>query len=180
VLKLHTVTLHHNNTICNDMFNYMDGIMQALDQNKTQSKEDIYFSVKCAQLKLSKYHAEITPMTGMILITAHIIDPSGKLRSFRNWDEAMDISPQHVSSYTTLYQVTFLEYVENEYCAKHTRLVVIKPVKGLSNNHFPSPKAPGCGQSSSDQYDLSSNDEEYLTLNHVAETTTAYSDHLAP
>jgi len=38
-------------------------------------------------------------------------------------------------------------------------------------NHFPSAQACGFGQSSFDQYDMSSNDDEYLTPKGIAETT---------
>jgi len=30
MLKRHTVTLHHVNTVYNDMFDHMDGVMRAL------------------------------------------------------------------------------------------------------------------------------------------------------
>jgi hypothetical protein len=57
----------------------MDGVMRALAKKKTQWKEDLYFAVKCAQQKLSKYYSEVTPMTGLLLISAHILDPFLKL-----------------------------------------------------------------------------------------------------
>ena len=44
----HTVTLHHVITIYSDMFDHMDGILQALAMKKTQWKEDVYFAVKFA------------------------------------------------------------------------------------------------------------------------------------
>jgi hypothetical protein len=75
----HTVTLHHVITVYNDMFDHMDGVMRALAKKKTQWKEDLFFAVKCARQKLSKYYTEVTPMTGMLLITAHILDPIRKL-----------------------------------------------------------------------------------------------------
>ena len=81
--KRHTVTLHHIITVYNDMFNHMDGVMQALAKKKTQSKEDLFFAVKLAQQKISKYYAEVTPTMGMRLFSAHILDPFQKLRSFR-------------------------------------------------------------------------------------------------
>jgi hypothetical protein len=61
----------------------------------------------------------------MLLITAHILDPFQKLRSFRNWDMGMDINPEDETSYTTQYQEAFQKYVENKYFAKHRRLPVI-------------------------------------------------------
>ena len=117
--KRHKVTLHHVITVYNDMFDHMDGVMRALAKKKTPWKEDLFFAVKLARQKLSKYYAEVTPTTGMLLISAHILDPFRKLRSFRKWDKGMDINPEDETSYTTQYQEAFLKYVENEYCAKH-------------------------------------------------------------
>jgi len=57
------------------MFNHMDGIMRALATKNTQWKEDLYFAVKLARQKLSKYFAEVTPTTGILLISVNILDP---------------------------------------------------------------------------------------------------------
>jgi len=119
--KRHTVTLHHVITLYNDMFDHMDGVMRALAKKETQWKEDLFFAVKLARQKLSKYYAEVTPTTLMLLISAPILDPFWKLRSFRQWHNGMDINPEDETSYTTHYQEAFLKYVENEYCAKHRR-----------------------------------------------------------
>jgi len=78
--KRHTVTLHHVITVYNDMFDHMYGVMRALAKKMTQGKEDLFFAVKFARQKLSKYYAEVTPSTGMLLISAHILDPFRKLR----------------------------------------------------------------------------------------------------
>jgi hypothetical protein len=83
MLKRHTVTLHHVITVYNDMFDHMDGVMRALAKKKTAWKEDMFFAVKLAGQNLSKYYAEVTPTTGMLLISAHILDPFRMLRSFR-------------------------------------------------------------------------------------------------
>jgi hypothetical protein len=101
------------------MFDHMDGVMRTLAKNKTQWKEDLFFAVKLAWQKLSKYYGEVTPTTGMLLISAQILDPCPKLRSFEKWDKQMDINPEDETSYTTQYQEAFLKYMENEYCAKH-------------------------------------------------------------
>jgi len=77
--KQHIVTLHHAITVYNDMFDHMNGMMRALAKKKTQWKEDVFFDVKFARQKLSKYCTEVTPMTGMLLISAHILDPFKKL-----------------------------------------------------------------------------------------------------
>jgi len=86
--KRHMVTLHHVIIVYNDMFNHMDGILRALAKKKTQWKEDLYFAVKFARQDMSKYFAEVTPTTGMLLISAHILDLFRKLQSFRKWDKA--------------------------------------------------------------------------------------------
>jgi len=119
---------------------------------------------------LTKYYAEVTPSTGMLLISAHILKPFQKLRSFREWDRGMDINPENETFYTIQYQEGFLRYVENEYCAKHQRVPVIKPESIPSSNLVPSATASGSDQSSFDPYDLSSDDEEYVMPYKVAET----------
>jgi hypothetical protein len=81
--KRHTVTLHHVITVYNDMFDHIDGVMRALAKKKTQRKEDLFFAVKLARQMLSKSYSDVTPTTGMLLISAHILDPFRKLRSFR-------------------------------------------------------------------------------------------------
>jgi len=158
------------------MFDHMDGVMPALAKKKTRWKEDLFFTVKLARQKLSKYYAEMTPTTGMLLISAHILDPFRKLWLFRKWGKGMDINPEDETSYTTQYQEAFLKYVENEYCAKHRRVPVNKLETVPSNNLLPSATASGFYQSSFDPYDLSSDDEEYLTPNNVAETTPGRRD----
>jgi hypothetical protein len=101
--KRHTVTQHHVITVYNDMVDLMDGVMRALAKKKTQWKEGLFFTVKCVRQKLSKYYTEVTPMTGMLHITSHILDPFWKLRSFRKWDKGMDITPEDETSYATQY-----------------------------------------------------------------------------
>jgi hypothetical protein len=64
------------------MFNHMDGVMRALDKNKIQWKENLFFAVKLAQQKLFTYDAELTPKTGIRLISAHILNRFRKLQSF--------------------------------------------------------------------------------------------------
>ena len=117
--KMHTVTLHHVITVYNDMFNLMDGVMQALVKKETQWNEDLYFAMKVARQKLSKHHAEVTRMTGLLLMSVRIHDPFLKLQSFRLWDKAVDIQPENEMSYTTQNPEAFQNYVENEYRAKH-------------------------------------------------------------
>jgi len=175
----HTVTLHHVIPVYNDMFDHMDGVLRALAKKKTQWKEDLFFAVKLAQQKLSKYYAEVIPTMGMLLISAHILDPFRKLRSFRKWDKGMHINPEDETSYTTQYQEAFLKYVENEYCAKH-RHVPVNELETVQNSNFVRcATASGSYQSSFDPYDSSSDDEEYLTPNNVAETTPGHSDRAA-
>jgi hypothetical protein len=65
----HTVTIHQVITVYNDMFDHMDGVMRAMSKKKTQWTEDLFFAVKLARQKLSKYYAEVTSMTGMLLIS---------------------------------------------------------------------------------------------------------------
>jgi hypothetical protein len=88
-----------------EMFNYMHGIMQDLNKNKTQWKEDLFFNVMFALLMLSKYFAEVTPITGMLLISAHILNPFQKLQSFRSLHKGQDIKPENETFHTTHYPV---------------------------------------------------------------------------
>jgi len=50
--------------------------------------------MKLARQMLSKYYAEVTPLTGMLLISAHILDRVCKLQSFGKWGKRMDINPE--------------------------------------------------------------------------------------
>jgi len=161
------------------MFDHMDAVMRAFTKKNTQWKKDLFFAGKLAWQKLSKYYAEVTPTTGMLLISAHILNPFRKLRSFRKWDTGMDINPEDQTSYTTQYQEAFLKYVENQYCAKHRQGPVNNLEKVPSSNHVPSTTASGSYQSSFDPYDLSSDDEEYLTPNNLPGTTPGRSDRAA-
>jgi len=112
----------------------------------------------------------------MCLISAHILQPFWKLQWFRKWDKGMDINPEDETSYTTQYQEAILKYVENEYCAKHQCVPVNKHESLPRSNLIPSSTASGCYQSCFDPYDLSSDDEEYLTPKDVAEMILRRSD----
>jgi len=74
-----TVTLHHDDTVYNDMIDHMDGVMRVFAKKKTPLKEDLFFAVKLARQMLSKFYAEVTPTTGILLISAPILDPFRKL-----------------------------------------------------------------------------------------------------
>ena len=95
------------------------------------------------------------------------------------WDKGMDIHPEDETSDTTQYHEAFLKYVENEYCAKHRHVPVNELKTVPSNNLLPSATASGFYHLSLDPDDLSSDDEEYLMPNNVAETTRGRSDHAA-
>jgi len=127
--------------------------------------------MRFAPQMLSKYYADITPTTAILVISAHILDSFQKLRSSRKSDKAMHIIPEDNTSYTSQYQEALLKYVENEYCAKHRRMSVMKPENVPSSNLCLSAKSSGIVHSSFDPYDLSSNDEEHLMPEDVAEMT---------
>jgi hypothetical protein len=65
------------------MFDHVDGVMRALTKQKTQGKEDLFVAVKIARQMLFKFNAEVTPIMGMLLISAHLFNRFRKLRSFR-------------------------------------------------------------------------------------------------
>ena len=135
--------------------------------------------MRLAGQRVSKYYTEVIPTTCMFPLSAHILNPFRKLRSFRKWDNGMDINPEDETSDTTKYQGAFLKYVENEYWAKHLRVHVNKYQSSPSSDHISTATASRSCQSSFDPYDLSSNDEEHLTPNNVAETTPGWSDRTA-
>jgi len=147
MLKRHTVTLLYIITVYNDMVDHLDRIMWSLHKKKNRWKKDLYFAAKFAQQTLSKYYVEVTALAGMILISDHILDCFRKLQSFRKWDKGMYIHPEDYTSYSTQYQAALLKNVEDEYCAKHRRVPVIKPKSVPCNNLFPSTMAAGSGQS---------------------------------
>jgi len=174
--KRHTVTLHHIITVYNDIFDHMDGMKWAFTQKRTPFKEDLFFAVKFARQKLFKYNSEVSPIMGMILISAYILDSFWKFRSFRKWDKGMDIDPEDETSYTTQYQEAFLKYVENENSDKHWCVPVNKHESLPSSNLIPPATVSGYCQSSFDPYDLYSDDEEYLTPNNVTVMTPGWSN----
>jgi len=143
------------------MFDPKDGVMGALARKKTQWKEDMFFAVKSARQKLSNYYAAVTPTTGMMLKSEHIPNLIRKVQSFRKWDKGMEINPEDETSSTTQYQQAFLKYVENEYCTKHGRVPINILQSLLSSNPISSAMASGSCQSSSDPYDVNSDDEVY-------------------
>jgi hypothetical protein len=161
------------------MLDHMDGVMRTLAKKKTQWKKGLFFAVKLARQKPSQYYAQVTLMMGMLLISAHILDPFRKLPSFRKWNQGIDINPEDETSYTTQYHEAPLKYVENEYCTKQRCVLVDKLETVPSSNLIPPSTAPGSYQPSFDAYDLSSDDEEYLRPNTVPETTLEQSDRAA-
>ena len=80
---------------------------------------------KVSLTEFFKFYSEVTPMTAMLLISAHIPDPFRMLRSLRTWDKGIDINPEDETFYTPKYQEAFLKYVQNEYCAKHQCVLVV-------------------------------------------------------
>jgi hypothetical protein len=127
--------------------------------------EDLFFAVKIASQKLSKYYSKVTSMMGMLFISAHILDPFRKLPLFRKGDKGMDINSEDQTSYSTQYQEAMLKYVENEYCAKHQH-VMFNQLESLprSISDLNSTASKSC-QTSFDPYNLNHYNEEYLTPN---------------
>jgi len=83
------------------MFDHMDGVMRTLASKKTQWKEDLSFTVKLAQQKLSRYYAKVTATMAMLLISAHNLNSFLKLQLFGQWDKRMDVNPENETSHTT-------------------------------------------------------------------------------
>jgi hypothetical protein len=145
--------------------------MRALVKKKTQWKEDLFFTLKFACQKVSKYYSEVIPELGMLLIAAHILDPFWKLQSFRKWDKAMDINPENKGSFTAQYKDAFLKYVEHEYCSKDRIKPNFKLERPNQNDPFSTSLMSGPGHSFDDPYDMSSDDAEYITPVNLVEST---------
>lgn len=174
--KWHKVTLHQVVTVYSEMFDHMDGVIQSLAKRRSQWNEDLYLAVRFAQHNFCKWYAEGTPTTSILPIFADIRDPFRMLQSCRKWDKRMDIDPADQAFYTTQYQQPFEKFIEHEYCAKHRRLHIIEPDSLPTNNVFSSAMASWSGQSLYDPYGLSSEDEDCLMRNNVAETMPRWSD----
>jgi hypothetical protein len=110
-------------------------------------------------------------MTGMLLITAHLLDYFRNLSFLRMWDKGMDINPKEETSYTTQFQEAYLDYVKNEYNAKHLGVPVNKLVPLPSSIVYTSTTPSESYQSLLHAYDFSSDDEDYSTPNNGAELT---------
>jgi len=95
------VTLQHVITVYNDMFDHIHCVMGAMAKRKIEWMEHLFFAVKSVLQKLSKQYDEVTPLSGMLLMSAHILEPLQKLWSFRKWDKGMAINPEDKTSYTT-------------------------------------------------------------------------------
>jgi hypothetical protein len=103
---------------------------------KIQLREDLFFVVKLVHQKLSKDYTEVTPTTGLLVISACILQPFWMLQSFKKWVKRMDIQHENKTSYTIHYEEVFLNYEENEYCAKHRCLPSTILASVVSNNLF--------------------------------------------
>jgi hypothetical protein len=150
------------------MFDYMDGMMRAHAMLKTQWKEDLYFGMKLAWQKLSRYYTEVTLTTVMFLIAAYISYPFQILRPFRKWKIGTDALPEDDTFYTAQYIEAFRKLIEQEYCTQHTCLTVTKPKCLLKNNLIFSPMSSRSGPTAYDPYDLPCDNAEYLIPNNVA------------
>jgi hypothetical protein len=111
--------------------------------------------------KLLKYYTEVTPMIGILLISAYILDFFRTLQSLKKWNKGINIIPGDERFYTTQYMEDFVKHAKNEYCAKLRCLQVIKPEDIPNANVVTSVIASRSGQSCYDPCDLSSDDDKY-------------------
>jgi hypothetical protein len=110
--------------------------MHALTKNKTEWKEVLYFTTNLELKELSKYFATVTPMTGVPIISAEILDPVRLLQWFRMLDNGMNINPKAETSSTRQCIEAFMKYVENEYSKSNGTFSIIKHKTKLCYNHF--------------------------------------------
>jgi len=80
--------------VYNDKFDDMEGVIQASAMPQTQWMENLYNAMKFVWHKLSKYYAEVTPMTGMLHIVADVLDPFRIFWLFRMWNKGMNTNPE--------------------------------------------------------------------------------------
>jgi hypothetical protein len=179
MLTTHTITLHHIITVYNNIDDHTDCVIRVLPYKKTPWNEDLFFAAKLSQRKLSKNYAEVTPTTHLGMIYTDILDPFRKLRLFRKWGMGTDTNPGDETSHITQLEDALLKYVENEYHAKHRCVLIDKHESLLSSNFVCSSLASRSFQSFWDAHDLSSDDEEYLRPNNVAEMTPGQEDRAA-
>ena len=102
-------------------------IWWAVAKRNNQWMDDLFFNVKLAWLELSNYSTEVTPTTGMFLISAHILDYVQSCCLFGMWDKGMDIHSEDSTFYTTHDSVKLLKCVQNEYGAKFRPVLVNEP-----------------------------------------------------
>jgi hypothetical protein len=86
----------------------------------------------------------------------------------------MYISSVDETSNTRQYFEEFLKLMGKQYYAKYRRLSVNQP-ESVGSNNASSTTSSGSDQSSFNPYDLSSNDDEYLMSQNLAEITPGHS-----
>ena len=79
MFQTETRVVHDVITVYNEKFDHLVGGMQALAKKMTQWKEGVFFALKLARQKLSKYSAHMTPTMDMHLVSTHIFDSFRKL-----------------------------------------------------------------------------------------------------
>jgi hypothetical protein len=114
MLKRHSITLHHIINVHNDMFDHMDGLMRSLAMKKIQSQEDVFCAMRFSRQKLSKYYIEVTAMTGLHPMWAHILDRfwkwdrigSGTRVSILTLETILHIVPNRTRSFSVMWRTT--------------------------------------------------------------------------
>jgi len=157
----------------------MDGMLGAVGKKKTEWNGNLYFTVKFAGQEQSHYHAEVTPLTGTVLISAHICDLFQKLWFLWMSVMTIHIHPQNKIFKTTQYLEKFPKYVVNEHCLRHQWISVTIAENVPGRNSFPFAMVSGFHQLSFDAYDFSSHKEEYVMPRSVAEMTPGRSNRAA-
>jgi len=91
------------------MLNHLDTVTRTLPKWNTAWKEDRFFGVELACQLLSKYYAEVTPTTDMLIISAHILNPFRMLRSVPKCVQGIDVNSEEKTSHTTQHQEAILQ-----------------------------------------------------------------------
>jgi hypothetical protein len=106
---------------------------------KTGWKDDLFLQVEIVWQKLSTSYMDITHMTYMLPLSAHILESFRKLQWISKWENGNNVNPEDKTTYTTPYQKGFLQHVEKEYCTKVQPLPIITHGSTPWNNPFTPP-----------------------------------------
>lgn len=145
-------------------------------KDQTQWTENLYVAVIFPWQMQSEYYMEVTRTTCILHISARILNPFHKSRSFRIWVKGVNVHPEDVTSHTTQYHDLLWKDVDNKYFEKYTHLRFIEPESVPSINLFPSAMVSTSWQSWLHPYHWSCDGKEYSIREDVLQTMPRWSN----